>query len=201
MAASESHNEPGRQIELSKADEISVPREIKNWPRFIYWEPVIPIIIFVSVNASCLGVTYSIFPCLSLIVLIVMFLVSQLPRRINALSFCALISVFPFYMCVIPFFDPIRRQDLWIQSSLLKQTPPGTPRNEVRALIAEKGWEAQPKYLWDDYIKIPELQRPIPVVLGTYQSFGGWTWRYAEWFFDEEGKVLTVKVSTNNIGL
>jgi len=152
MSSPEPTKEPDRQIELNKVDEIPVPTEIKKHPRFIYIATALPIIIFVSVNLSCLGVTYSNFSCLSiLIILVTMFLVPRLSRslnrRIKLLSLCALLSVFPFGLCMIPLFDPIHGPNSWTDLYLLRLTPPGTSRNDVQELIAKKGWKGQPKWL------------------------------------------------------
>ena|SRR5579872_2840660 len=201
MSSSEPDKEQELESELPFADEIPEPTEIKNQPRFTYKDLVQPIIIFGMVNASCLGVTYSNISCLSfMIILLMMFLIPRFTRydkrRIRLLSLYALISVFPIGMCVIPLIDPIHAPNLWTELYLLRLTPPGTPRSEVQALIAKKGWKGGKFYVTEYYFSIPEKQRPISVTLSNSEHFGMPATHYAEWIFDEEGKVITVNVTT-----
>jgi hypothetical protein len=201
MLSSEPADIPDRVDESSNTVDNLVSIETKDLSEFGYdYGIAVPIIIFISANITCLGVTYSCCPCLSMLFFsIVAIWIPKLSRpynrRIKRLSWLALFSVFPFGMCVIT-VDPIHGPNPWTRLYLLRLTPPGTPRSEVEALIAKKGWMGGKFYYSEDYNKIPKLQRPISVTLSHSEMLDLPSTHYAEWIFDEEGKVITVEVTT-----
>src|SRR5580698_6011751 len=115
MSSPEPAKEPDQPRELRTSNDVPVPAKIDKRLRYLYWDIAPSVLILAIVNVSCLGLTYSFFPCLSIsIICILMLLVPGIfwgvvrlnpinsgLKRVTRLTFLALISVFPFGMCVI----------------------------------------------------------------------------------------------------
>jgi hypothetical protein len=93
------------------------------------------------------------------------------------------------YVFVRPFLDPnsLRRSGDQIAASLLELTPPGTAREEVEALIKERGWPPGGVVINDPNAR--------SVMLGQYRGFPFDITVFACWRFDARRRVRTVEVT------
>jgi hypothetical protein len=108
-------------------------------------------------------------------------------RRTFLLLLAAGIAVVVCYVFVLPLSNPLRRSAYHIAASLLEQTPPGTTREEVEALIRARGWPPGGT--------VSNERDAVSVMLGDYYDLPFDIAVYARWKFDEHGRVLTVEVS------
>jgi hypothetical protein len=115
---------------------------------------------------------------------------------------CCCIVVFgPLLLIVIqcgflPLIDPIRRSDNSVQEWLLKKTPIGTPRHEVETFIEERGWTKGGRYRSEEIDKVGRAnveKHWLDYRLGSYWNVFDTT-VYAEWHFDETGKLDSIHV-------
>jgi len=119
---------------------------------------------------------------------------------------CGVLVLVPFFIILIscgilPLINPIRRSESTITESLLKQTPIGTPRDEVKTFISEQGWPMGIKF-WgiktsgeETAEEREEKERWLDCRLGTYVDFPDFeTVVDAEWHFDKTGKLESIKV-------
>jgi hypothetical protein len=90
------------------------------------------------------------------------------------------------YLFVLPLLNPLRRSEGDIAASLLEQTPPGTPREEVEALVRDRGWPRGGRVFNE-----PDA---LSVAIGSYHDFPFGVTVFACWRFDEQGRVRTVEV-------
>jgi hypothetical protein len=97
---------------------------------------------------------------------------------------------------LLPLIDPIRRSDNSIQEWLLKETPIGTPRQEVEAFIKLRGWTRGGKYRGEEIEEVGQAkvdEHWLDYRLGSYSGPFDTT-VYAEWHFDETGKLDSIHV-------
>ena len=90
-------------------------------------------------------------------------------------------------MLICELFNPLRRSNWEIAAGLLERTPPGTPREEIRALIVRERWSVGGI--------VPEEQQALSGELGGYQGFPFYVFVYARWEFDENGRLRAIQVT------
>ncbi len=84
---------------------------------------------------------------------------------------------------------PLHRSTAGIRASILKKTPPGTTKKDVEAFIAKEGWRPM-----DIRGRGPEPNE-IQVRFGGYAVFFGTCNVYGLWEFDNDGRLLDLRVS------
>jgi hypothetical protein len=197
----EESDQPGK---LPKPIEVPVPATTTRTPRSYYW--VLPLVSTLVIYSACAGysVSFTLICVVPLFTLIFILLMPHLSwhfkQRVTILCLLGVLSAIPFELCVLPIFDSIRRPAWWQEYSLLRLTPPGTPRSEVQALIKRKSWGGRFVYFGEKEKAIPEIQRNIDACLGSYHTAIDKCFIYATWFFDEEGKVTRVEVTGECVG-
>jgi hypothetical protein len=92
------------------------------------------------------------------------------------------------FFLVLPIVNPLRGSNEAIAADLLRQAQPGTPREEVRALIREQGWSKSG-------IVGAGREGDLQVILGGYQGLPFRVSVCALWEFDDSGNLRTVRVS------
>jgi hypothetical protein len=90
-----------------------------------------------------------------------------------------------YFFVTLPHREPLRRSPDEIAASILEQTPPGSTRAEVQAVIARQGW-------WQSRGRGLD-EGEIEVHLGTYKTILD-TDVFVVWQFDDTGRLQTVHV-------
>ena len=86
---------------------------------------------------------------------------------------------------------PLRRSEASIQASVLKHTPIGTPRADVRSFIARQRWELQR----DGRVPVGTPSPRDEVCFGGYTIFFGTCYVYGVWTFDATNRLVDFNVS------
>jgi hypothetical protein len=95
---------------------------------------------------------------------------------------------------------PLHRSEAGIRASLLKRTPPGTPKKDVETFIAREGWHPL------STTQVPtETQSAIEVYFGEYFICGTWGFAmrgvWGVWSFDFNSRVIDIWVHKENDSL
>lgn len=86
---------------------------------------------------------------------------------------------------------PLHRSEDHIRMSILKRTPPGTPKKDVEAFIAKEGWDPLD-------LQATERKNGIEVCFGGYFIFFGECYVYGIWTFDSADRLIEVHVSKSH---
>ena len=109
-------------------------------------------------------------------------------RRITMLILVVPVVAIVAEWTIRPMLNPLRRSPDAIAASLLEKTPPGTSRAEVVA------WADAQGYGWGGRLTPIGAEVPVQRLVGTYSTYGFIVSVFAEWVFDENGRLVTVEV-------
>ena len=110
-------------------------------------------------------------------------------RRVFLLALAGLGALVAYCEFVKPLLNPLSRSSDQIAASLREQTPPGTPRAEVEALVRERGWPR-------GGVRFEKVGDPlIEVKVGHYSGCVLDVAVFACWEFDADNRVRTIRVT------
>jgi hypothetical protein len=112
------------------------------------------------------------------------------------MALCLFCCVLP--ELVLPLFNPLRRSPEKIRASVLKESPLGTSRERVDALVNNRGWSRG----WTndgpaDYAD-PSW---ISAFLGKYSDYVSETMVYVFWKFDKDDRLIEIRVIKSQLGI
>ena len=109
---------------------------------------------------------------------------------------CLSCCVVPEY--VLPLFNPLRRSPETIRALVVKETPLGTSRAEVDALVNNRGWprgwtnEGPADYADPNWTS---------AYLGKYRDYVSETMVYVFWKFDKDNRLIEIQIIKSQLGV
>jgi hypothetical protein len=95
---------------------------------------------------------------------------------------------------ILPEINPLRQSATAITQSLLKETPIGATRNEVKTFLESHNWpEGRVHGLWNSLNSWDDDQAWLSRMLGRYYSVGRTT-VFVDWHFDKSGRLDYIEV-------
>ena len=118
-------------------------------------------------------------------------------RKQNLVILSVIAGSLLFFCCVVPplirpLFNPPRRSPESIKASLLKETPIGTSREQVRELVKERRW---PNVRLSD-----EPDDAIGAEIGQYRDLLTLTFVEVYWIFDKKDQLVEIHVRKPEMG-
>ena len=107
---------------------------------------------------------------------------------------CLILAVTAISIAGCSVARPLHRSEASIQESVLKRTPLGTQRADVRKFIAQQGWKLMP----DSFVPPGAPSLRDEVRFGGYALFLGTCNVYGTWTFDATDKLTDFHVSKSH---